>query len=129
MPSLRWVSLVFAVAAVYDGILGLGFLFAADALLRSFAVTPPNHPGYLQFIAALLIVFGLMFAALARNPIANRNCIPYGILLKVAYCAVAFFHWFAGNLPVVWKPMAVIDLLFLPLFFWAYKVVTKPATA
>lgn len=127
MPSHRGVSLVFAVAAVYDGILGFAFLFAAEALLQRFGVTPPNHPGYLQFIAALLIIFGLMFLALARDPIGNRNFIPYGILLKVSYCAVAFFHWFGGNLPAVWMPMAVIDLLFLPFFVWAYKVVNRPA--
>ena len=53
---------------------------------------PPNHWGYVQFSAALLIIFGLMFLAAARRPIANRNLLPYCFLLKIAYSGVVFDH-------------------------------------
>ncbi len=114
------VSLIFAVAALYDGLLGLAFMFAPAAIFQWCRVTPPNHYGYVRFPAALLVVFALMFAAIARDPIANRNLIPYGILLKAAYCAVVFFYWFTTDIPYMWKPFAVCDLLFGVLFAWAY---------
>jgi hypothetical protein len=112
---------LFVVAAIYDGLLGSAFLFAGGALFEWFQVTPPNHFGYVHFPAAIMIVFALMFLAIARNPQANRNLIPYGILLKVSYSGVAFFHWFTAEIPNMWKPLAIVDIGFLALFIWAYR--------
>ncbi|MHB9025362.1 MAG: hypothetical protein ACYC7E_14535 [Armatimonadota bacterium] len=119
------IRLLFAIAAVYDGLLGLAFLVAWRDLFGWFNVTLPNHPGYVQFPGLLLIIFGLMFLAVARNPIANRNLIPYGILLKVAYCGVIFYHQFTAGIPGMWLPFAWIDLAFLILFFWAYAALAE----
>jgi hypothetical protein len=123
------IRVLFVVAALYDGILGIAFLVAAPALFEWVGVTPPNHFGYVDFPAALLIVFALMFLAIARHPAANLNLIPYGILLKVSYCAVVFYHWFTAGVPVIWKPFAVADLAFLVLFAWAYAALKKLAFA
>jgi hypothetical protein len=90
------------------------------ALYRRFDVTPPNHWGYVEFGAALLVVFALMFANIACRPRANRNLIPYGILLKVSYCAVVFRYWFTEDLPSMWIPLAFADAAFALLFLWAY---------
>ncbi len=125
--SMRPIRVLFLVAALYDGILGIAFLIAAPSLFEWVGITPPNHFGYVHFPAALLIVFALMFLAIARNPVANLSFVPYGILLKVSYCAVAFFHWFAAGIPFIWKPFAIADLVFLALFFWAYSVLKKQA--
>ena len=111
---------LFAVAAIYDGVLGLAFLFAAKAIFDRFAVTPPNHWGYIHFPAALLLVFALLFAAVAVNPHRNRNLIPYGVLLKTSYCGVALWHWMAAGIPGMWKPFVVMDGVFLVLFVWGY---------
>jgi len=116
---------LFSVAAIYDGGIGAAFLFGSGALFQWFDVTPPNHPGYVQFPAALLIVFAAMFTAIAMNPVKNRNLIPYGILLKVSYCGVVLFHWFTAGIPGMWKPYCVADLIFLILFAWAWRVLGK----
>jgi hypothetical protein len=121
MKNLRWIIFLFYVAAAYDGILGAAFLFIPSSIFSWFNVSPPNHPGYIHFPAALLIVFAVMFLNIARAPIRNRNLIPYGILLKVSYCSVTFWHWLSGGLPDMWKPFAVIDVIFGLLFLWAYS--------
>ncbi len=118
---------LFLVAAVYDGLLGLVGLFGTEWFFQTFGVTPPNHPGYVQFPAALLVVFALMFVAVARHPAKNRDLIPYGMLLKVSYSGVVIYHWVAVGLPWVWKPFAVIDVVFLVLFVWAYAQLRSPA--
>ena len=117
-PAIR---LLFVIAAVYDGLLGLLFLLSPDAVFQWFHVTPPNHMGYVQFSAALLLVFALMFFEVARDPHAKRNLIIYGILLKVSYSGVVFFHWMATDVPNMWKPFAVLDLLFIVFFVWSYR--------
>jgi len=129
VKSPRSVSVLFYLAALYDGFLGLAFLLAAPALFEWVGVTPPNHFGYVHFPAALLIVFALMFVAIGREPVANRSLIPYGILLKVSYCAVVFYHWFTAGIPYIWKPFAIVDLAFLVLFSWAYTGLRKPGSA
>ena len=111
---------LFLIAAAYDGALGLVFLFAGCALFNLAGVTPPNHMGYVQFPAALLVVFALMFLAVARNPTENRDLIPYGALFKLCYAGVVFFYWITSAIPGMWKLFAVIDLIFAILFAVAY---------
>lgn len=120
MKKQSLISLLFYLAALYDGILGLAFLFLAPSIYNWYGIAPPNHYGYIHFPAALLIVFALLYFAVARNQIANRNLIPYGMLLKVSYCSVVFYYWFFETIPAMWKPFAIYDLIFLVLFGWAF---------
>ena len=128
MRAKRVIAALFIVAAIYEGLLGVVFLFGSGALFQWFGVTPPNHPGYVQFPAALLIVFAIMFMAIAMNPVKNRNLIPYGILLKVSYCGVVAFHWLTAELPDMWKPFCIFDLAFLIAFAGAWAAVKKEKT-
>ena len=123
MKSKPIITSLFVVAALYDGILGILFLLAPEYLFSVFGVTPANHPGYVQFSAALLIVFALMFTAVAVEPVRNRNLIPYGILLKVSYAGIVFYYWATSGIPSMWKPFAVIDLLFMLAFVWAFRII------
>ena len=115
------MKLLFYLAAAYDGILGIVFLASPMCIFEHFEITPPNHAGYVQFPAMLLIVFAILFINIARNPVANRNLILYGILLKVSYCAVVFGYWFTSAIPIIWKPFAVCDLIFIALFILSWR--------
>jgi hypothetical protein len=119
MPGTKSISALFYLAAIYDGVLGFAFLLSPRTLLETFQVPPP-HPGYIQFPAALLVVFALMFLAIARSPQRNRNLIPYGVLLKLAYSGVVLRYWLVEQIPFIWKPFAIADFVFALLFLWAY---------
>jgi hypothetical protein len=99
MNRLATIRAVFLVAALYDGILGVAFLLAAPALCFSLGVPPPNHWGYIHFPALLLVAIAIAFLAIARDPVANRNLIPYGIMLKLSYSGTVLYHWFSGGVP------------------------------
>jgi len=116
----KWIAPLFWLAAAYDGVLGLLFLAAPGWIFERFQVAPPNHLGYVQFPAALLVIFGLMFVAVALNPVANRGLIVYGILLKIAYCSLATYYWITTDIPIIWKPFVWIDLVMGVLFVVAY---------
>jgi hypothetical protein len=111
-----WRRVLFYVSAVYDGVLGLAFVFFWPWVFQFFDVTPPNHGGYVQFPALLLVIFGVMFLRIARDPDANRDLIAYGIGLKAAYCGLVFWYQFTAGVPAMWIPFAWLDLLFLGLF-------------
>lgn len=121
------ISALYYASAAYDGILGLVFLVIPLSVYNWFGVIPPNHLGYIHFPAALLIVFAVMFINIARHPLRNRNLILYGILLKISYCSVVFWHWFTGGIPGMWKPFSLFDLLFLLLFIWSYFALEREA--
>lgn len=119
------IKALFAIAAVYDGVLGVAFFLAPAALFERFDVPPVNHFGYVQFSALLLVMFGVIFAQIAMNPVGCRNLIPYGIWLKLSYSGLAFWYWSQTDIPWIWKPFAIADLVMLVLFVWAYVVLGK----
>ena len=121
------VRIVFAVAGIYDLLIGLAFLFAGPQIFAKAEVPPPNHWGYLQFCAILLIIFGIMFFAVAQHPVLNRNLMLYGILLKLSYVGLVCFYWATSGCPTLFKPFAVIDAVMLVLFVLAYM--KRPASA
>ena len=49
------------------------------------------------------VTFTIMFIKIASNPVKNRELIPFGILLKISYCGVIFYHWFTYS----YKPKSV----------------------
>jgi hypothetical protein len=120
MNATNPIKALFLFGALYDGGLGAAFLLVPERVYQLGGVTPPNHWAYVQFPASLLIVFALMFVAIARNPTKNRDLIIYGFLLKLSYCGLAFWYWFTAGIPGLWKPFAVIDLVMAVLFVWSY---------
>jgi len=127
MTARHGMAALLLSAAAYDGLLGAAFLFAGSRVFDACGVTPPNHPGYIQFPAALLIVFAAMFGVLARDPVRHRILIPFGMLLKASYVGVVLFHWLGAGLPALWKPFCIADLAFLVLFAWAWATANRVA--
>ena len=116
-----WIKALFVIAGFYDVVLGAGFLVFGLDIFRIVRVTPPNHVGYIQFPALLLIIFGAMFFRVAANPLKNRELMLYGMGLKIAYSGVTFWHALHGGIPFFWLPWAWADLGFLILFVIAWQ--------
>lgn len=127
MPkSPGWIRIVFWLAALYDGVLGVAFLAAPAAIFDAFGVTPPNHAGYVQFPALLLVVFAVMFARVAMDPAGRRELMIYGVLLKLSYSGVVIGYWLTSGVPDLWLPMAGLDLVWAVAFAAAYMKTAGP---
>jgi len=107
-------------AAAYDGILGIVYLFFFPQVFAYFQIAPPNHPAYVQFPALLVIIFAWMFWRIAGNPVRHRDLIPFGMGLKVAYCAIVFWYQLRGTMWPAFVALAWIDVFFLLLFILAW---------
>jgi hypothetical protein len=121
----KWIKPLFNVAALYDGILGILFLAIPLKIFDLANVVPPNHIGYVQFPACLLIIFAVMFFKIASNPAENRDLIIYGIMLKTSFCTIIFLHWIMQNIPLIWVPFAFFDLAFLVIFMITNRILQK----
>ncbi|MDH3525548.1 MAG: hypothetical protein OES32_18395 [Acidobacteriota bacterium] len=125
-----WIRTLFVIAGAYDGLLGLAFLFFPVSLFQWYGVTLPNHLGYVRFPALLLILFGVMFFQVAKDPDRFRCLMPYGIGLKTAYCGTVFGYALTKGIPGMWLPWAWADLVFLVLFLLAWRsTASAPARA
>ena len=127
--NANWIKPFFIISALYDGILGIAFLFFWGAIFQGFGVEPPNHPAYVQFPALLLLIFAAMFFRIANDPIRNRELILYGVGLKVAYSGTAFWYQLTGGIPFMWIPWAWADLVFIVLFLVAWNKLGSPVPA
>lgn len=128
--NAKWIKPFFVFAGLYDGVLALAFLFFAGAIFQGFGVEPPNHPAYVQFPALLLLIFAAMFFRIARDPTGNRDLIPYGVALKIAYIGTTFWHQFAGGgIPSMWIIWAWADIAFLVLFIVIWKSLGQASPA
>lgn len=127
IPS--WISPLFVISALYDGALGILFVLAPAYPYRLFDVPLPNHMGYVQFPACLLLIFGLMFLQVARDPTKYRHLILYGILLKLSYCGVTLAYWLMSGIPGMFKPFTVVDFVMGVLFVWAYTTLGRSAAS
>ncbi len=128
--NITLVRGLFLVAAVYDGVLGLIFLFQPGMAFELFEVVPPNHFGYVQFPAILLLIFAAMFLRVARDPMPNRFIMLYGVALKAGYSGLVFYYLLTTGVPAMWVPWAWADLVFLVLFYlsWHYTGTLMPAS-
>jgi hypothetical protein len=123
--KLKWIKIVFAVSALWDGLLAITFLFFSPAIYDYFRISHPNHFGYIHFPVLLMIVFALLYWRVATDPVKFRELIPYGMGLKVSYCAVVFYHQATGGIPPMWISFAWFDIFSLFLFFVAWRTVKK----
>ncbi|MGB5261262.1 MAG: hypothetical protein WBO34_12165, partial [Gammaproteobacteria bacterium] len=116
----KWIKLVFIAAGIYDGVLAFAFLVMPEAIFNHYQVEPPNHFGYIEFPAMLLLIFAIMFFRVAVNPVKCRELMLYGAALKFSYAFVVFRYAMTTGVPFMWIPWAWTDSAFLLLFLLAW---------
>jgi len=119
--NLLWVRIILILCGVFDGVVGAVFAIAPATMFRIFGVVPPNHYGYVQFPALLLIIFAVMFFRAASDPVARREVLLYGAALKASYSGLVFWYQLHGGVPSLWIPWAWADAAFLLLLLFAWK--------
>ncbi|MEI8021372.1 MAG: hypothetical protein WCH39_24400 [Schlesneria sp.] len=123
--SLFQIRLIFVVAAITDILFGLGLLVAGPAIFEWAGIPAPNHWGSIQFAALMLMIFGLMFAAVAYDPVSQRNLIRYGLLLKLSYCGLVGYYCVISIVPSLFRICAIADAIFYVLFLVSYLKLGK----
>ena len=73
----------------------------------------------------MLMIFGLMFAAVAYDPVSQRNLIRYGLLLKLSYCGLVGYYCLTSIVPSLFRICAIADAIFYVLFLVSYLKLGK----
>ena len=107
----RWF---FLAAALYDIVLGAVFVIAGASILTAFGMTLPPHIAYIQLAAIFILVQGLSYWLVYRDPLGNLGIVRIGVVYKAAYAGLAAWYLVLGTLPsVFFIPWAIIDVAFL----------------
>jgi hypothetical protein len=122
MDRRRFYRGVFFVAAAYDLVLGVGFLFLYPWVYQLMGISLPTEPAYLQMSAAFVLVQGIMYALVFRNMERNRDLILVGVIYKAAYAGISLYHLALGDLPhVLFAVFGVLDIGFMILFLMCLR--------
>jgi hypothetical protein len=123
--SLFQIRLIFVIAAVFDFLFVLGILVAGATILQWAGISVPDHWGPIQFGSLLLMIFGLMFAAVAFDPVSQRNLIRYGLLMKLNFCGLVAYYWMTSEVPILFRICAIADAILYVLFLVSYLKLGK----
>ncbi len=113
----RWYRTLFWIAAVYDIVLGIVFLFFYTPVFRFLDIEDalPVYKSYLSLIAVFLFVIGVAYMLIALGNLErNRDLITVGILYKLAYFSVALWYLISGVYPhiIFFAVFGVADMFF-----------------
>ena len=126
--SIKGIKTVFLVAALYDIILGIVFGLFFKPVYTCFGAELPNHAGYIQLAAAYILVFGIGFFFVYKDPVRNQAIITLGVLMKLGFVVVVLGHLLIDTIPPFYIPFALLDIVFLLLFMYTLTAVKKLAT-
>ena len=128
----HYYRILFLVAAAYDIVLGVVFLFFhtwAFELLDIADADPGS--GYVPLIGAFLLVIGIAYYLIYRGDLVrNRDLIAVGTLYKLAYSAVAFWFWIVvDDVPHILFPalFGIVDLVMFALMLECWLTVRRIA--
>jgi hypothetical protein len=115
-------------AALYDLILGFGFLFFYKPIYAFLKMNLPNNPAYLTFCALFVGIYGVLLFMISKNITASKNMIIYAILIKIGFTSVILYYYFIWGKEYVDFPfqvLAIIDFAFALLFIQSLKFFKK----
>jgi len=117
---LKYYKTLFLISAIYDSVLGILFTFFYRPVFSMLGIADklPAFGGYISLIGAFLFVIGIgYFLIYIGDLYKNRDLVIVGVLYKLAYCAVTFYYYLAGNFPhvIFVAVFSVADLIFFVL--------------
>ena len=128
----RYYRGIFAVAAIYDLVIGVVFLFFGRLAFDVLNIED-KYPegGFVQLLGAFVLVLGVGYYMIWRNDLwRNRDLIAIGALYKLAYTGVGVWIAVFDDLPhvVFLLGFGVADAVFLVVMAecWLYLGEHRP---
>ena len=113
---MRVWTVVFILAAVFNVAVGLPLLIAPEAMLASLGQAVPDDLLMTRLASLLIVVLGIGYAMVARDPVANRSILWLGVIGKAP---IPLLVWQGGGAAVLSSPAFLLslgDLAFAALF-------------
>jgi len=126
LTNERPYRILFLIAALYDFILGFVFFaFLRFFFEDLFRIPYPLYPAFFQAAAAFVFVMGVGFYFVYRNMYRNIDIVKVGIVFKLFYTGLAFYHVFVKGMPWIFSVFGFLDLIFIVFFVFFLLAVRR----
>jgi hypothetical protein len=117
---------VFALAAAYDIVLGLAFIFLYKPILDVLDIVEPYNASYIHLAAVFVAVQGISYLFVWRNLTGNADLVKAAVLYKASYAGVAIYYLAIDDLlHWVFFLFGMLDLGFMVLFIGALRAIDR----
>lgn len=104
----------FLIAALYDIVLGAAFFLFYGPLFSALHIALPNNTSYIHLTAAFVVVQGIGYWIVYREPDANRGIVQLGVVYKAAFSGLSVWYWITGGLlHPIFGVFGILDIGFL----------------
>ena len=117
---MLWIRCAYMLSAACGIAAGLAVLVLGDSLFERFAISPPVYSAYYELPAFMMIIFGVLLAQIAWDPVKQRRLMIYAMALKASTAGLFIYHFFVSGIPGILIPFAFAEMAFLVLFACAY---------
>jgi hypothetical protein len=113
---------LFTVSALFNWVVGLGFLFDSQALLRLAGVSPlPTEFTFVRIVGGLVFLFGFWYYRAGSDLRSVASAIWLGAIAKIMVFSVGLFDTLTGGISWQFMLFATADLIFAGLFIQALR--------
>jgi hypothetical protein len=106
---------LFAVAAIFNVLVGLGLLLAYG-LLTPWLGLPAKPTVWIHIVALIVLIFGYAYWRIAMDPLRFREYVVLGIVGKLAFAAAIYGHYLSGDATAAMAVLVSADVVFAALF-------------
>jgi hypothetical protein len=113
---MRIWTVIFVVAALFNFAVGLPMLLAPEAMLAALGQPVPADLLMTRLASLLIVVLGIGYGMVARDPAANRPILWLGVLGKAP---IPLLVWISGGAAALSSSafiLSLVDLAFATLF-------------
>jgi len=117
-----WWRIVLTIAAIYNVIAGLAMMIFYHEGFRGLGLEKTAFNLPIQLVGMCVVLFGVGYWLVSRNPVENRNVLLLGMLSKLLGPLLAIRYIARGDLPV-WILIVFFfaDLIYLLPFWLIYS--------
>ena len=128
MSRRGYYKTLYLIAAIYDWILGFGFLFFYKPLFEIFGIVIPNNPAFLSAATLFIGLLGFILFWIYRDLDNSRRLVQYAIMFKFSYISVVLFYFITRGSDFVETFFLVFvgfDMIFAILFIESLGYIKK----
>ena len=119
MDKLGYYRFLFLVGAIWNIVLGIGYIFTSlfiEGSFEMFGVEEPPSLIFYHLFFGIVIVYGIGYYLVSDNLDKNHGIVLLGVLGKLWVFLIVGYYYFAGDLNLLGVGPAIGDLIFAILF-------------
>lgn len=122
----RMALTVFGSGAVFNALAGLPFVLAPQWMSGLLgAQGGPLASLFMQLTGGCVLLFGVIYALIANDPLRYRPLILLGVAGKLMVVALVWYYWAQGALGWLLPLLVLVDALYSVCFLRAFRLLAR----